>query len=100
MGCLGCEESWVGSRWGRGGVVLGPNFVMSCCVSFPFLPCADQEGAGGMDSLGVLQYLHMYVGSDHILWFKIFNFSIISGFQKKLIIVGYGKIVDIFGDYY
>ena len=31
---------------GRGGVVLGPSFVMSCCVAFPFLPCADQEGGG------------------------------------------------------
>ena len=58
-GCLGCEERWVRSRWGRGWVVLGPNFVISCCVAFPFLPCADQEGGGG--GQGVIQALEQII---------------------------------------
>ena len=34
---------------------------------------------------GVLRYFHTYVGSGHFLGFKILNFNIFWGLQKKII---------------
>ena len=37
-----------------------------------------------------------YVGSGHVLEFKIFNFNIFLGFQKNEYFWGYKDFVDIF----
>ena len=49
-------------------------------------------GGGG----GVHRYFHTYIGSGHFLDFKILNFNIFRGFQKKYYFLGYEDSVDIF----
>ena len=53
-----------------------------------------QGGGGGV----VLRYFHTYVGSRHFLGFKILNFNIFCGFQKKFkkYFLEYENFVDIF----
>ena len=50
-----------------------------------------QGGGGG----GVLGNVDTYVGSGYFLGFKILNFNIFGGFQKKYFL-GYEDFVDIF----
>ena len=45
-------------------------------------PRAYPQGGGGGGV--VLWYFHTYVGSVHILKFKIFNFDIFGVFRKKI----------------
>ena len=40
--------------------------------------------------------MHIYVGLAHFLWFKIFNFITIFGFQQNELFWGYDNFVDIF----
>ena len=45
---------------------------------------------------GVLQYFDTFVGLGHFLGFRILNFNIFWGFQKKVLFFGYEDFVDIF----
>ena len=45
---------------------------------------------------GYSDIFHTYVGSGHFLGFKILNFIICLGFQKKYIFLGYEYFVHIF----
>ena len=56
---------------------------------------------GGTRGGGVLRNFHTYVGLDHFFGFKILNFNIFWGFQKKKkFLGGYEDFVDIFGGHH
>ena len=71
--------------------IIGVKWLLVFCDSSSQWRGLVSEGAGGG-----IWYFHTYVGSGHFLGFKILNFIIILGFQKKWYFWGYEDFVDIF----
>ena len=52
-------------------------------------------GGGGGGVTHIFLFFYIYVGSDHLLGFKILSFNIFFGFQKNEHFWGYEKFWDI-----